>query len=136
MYVTWEVFLSSTAFVKILDIIKEGFLGLNKWELVLCRRVHRYCKLRILRAKFFFDSSRLRHIFLFFLNCAIPMLFDSCFTILNIFRKSLKHVRNYFNDIGFWSLFFNSIHLLILCGDVEQNPEPKNTNFFLYIIGT
>ena len=64
------------------------------------------------------------------------MLFDSCFTTLNIFRKSLKHVRNYFNDIGFWSLFFNSIHLLILYGDVEQNPEPKNTNFFLYIIGT
>ena len=37
---------------------------------------------------------------------------------------------HYFNHIGFWYLFFNSIHLLILCGDVEQNPGPKDTKYF------
>ena len=46
-----------------------------------------------------------------------------------MFRKSLKNVRHYFNHIGFWYLFFNSIHLLILCGDVEQNPGPKDTKY-------
>ena len=55
------------------------------------------------------------------------MLLGSYFTILNKFRKSLKNVGHYFNQIRFWYLFFNSIHLLILCGDVEQNPGPKNT---------
>ena len=47
-----------------------------------------------------------------------------------MFRKSLKNVTHYFNHIGFWYLFFDSIHLLILCGDVEQNPGPKDTKYF------
>ena len=47
-----------------------------------------------------------------------------------MFRKSLKNVRYYFNHIGFWYLFFNSIHLLILCGDMEQNPGPKDKKDF------
>ena len=46
-----------------------------------------------------------------------------------MFKKSLKNVRHYFNYIGFWYLFFDSINLLILCGDVEQNPGPKDTKY-------
>ena len=57
------------------------------------------------------------------------MFLGSCFTILYMFRKPLKNLRHYFNHIGFWYLFFNSIHLLILCGDVEQNPGPKDTKY-------
>ena len=57
------------------------------------------------------------------------MFLGSCLTILYMFRKSLKHVGHYFNHIGFWYLFFNSIHLLILCGDVEQNAGPKDTKY-------
>ena len=67
--------------------------------------------------------------FLFVLNCAFQMFLGSCFTILYMFRKSLKNVRRYFNHIGFWYLFFKSIHLLILCGDVEQNPRPKDMKY-------
>ena len=46
-----------------------------------------------------------------------------------MFKKSLKNVRHYFNCIGFWYLFFDSIHLLILYSDVEQNPGPKDTKY-------
>ena len=46
-----------------------------------------------------------------------------------MFRKSLKNVTHYFNHIGFWYLFFDSIHLLILCGDTEQNLGPKDTKY-------
>ena len=31
--------------------------------------------------------------------------------------------------MGFWYLFFNSIHLSILCGDIEQNPRPNDTKY-------
>ena len=91
--------------------------------------VHFYSKVPILGTQFVLDSSRFYHIFLFVLNCAFQMFLGSCFTILYMFRKSLKIVRHYFNHIGFWYLFFNSIHLLILCGDVEQNPGPKDTKY-------
>ena len=57
------------------------------------------------------------------------MFLGSCFTILYMFRKSLKNVSHYFKHMGFWHLFFNSIHLLILCGDVEQNLGLKNTKY-------
>ena len=57
------------------------------------------------------------------------MFLGSCFTILYMFRKSLKNVSHYFKHMGFWHLFFNGIHLLILCGDVEQNLGPKNTKY-------
>ena len=57
------------------------------------------------------------------------MFLGSCFTILNMFGKSLKNVKDYFNHIAFWYLFVNSIHLLIICGDVEQNPGPKNKKY-------
>ena len=89
--------------------------------------VHFYCKAPILRAQFVFDSSY--HIFLFVLNCAFQMFLGSGFTILYMFRKSLKNVRYYFNHTGFWYLFFNSIPLLILCGDVDQIPGPKDTKY-------
>ena len=46
-----------------------------------------------------------------------------------MFRKSLKNVRHYFYQMGFWYSLLNSIHLLILCGDVEQNPGPKDTKY-------
>ena len=32
--------------------------------------------------------------------------------------------------MGFWYLFFHSIHLLILCDDVERNRRLKNTKYF------
>ena len=32
--------------------------------------------------------------------------------------------------MGFWYLFFHSIQLSILCGDVEQNPGIKKTKYF------
>ena len=31
--------------------------------------------------------------------------------------------------MGFWYLFFNNINLLILCGNLEQNPGPKDTKY-------
>ena len=43
-----------------------------------------------------------------------------------LFSQKMRH---YFNHIGFWYLFFNSILLLILCDDVEQNPGPKDTKY-------
>ena len=46
-----------------------------------------------------------------------------------MFRKLSKIMRHYFNHMRFWYLFFNSIHLLILCGDMEQNPGPKDTKY-------
>ena len=58
------------------------------------------------------------------------MLVCSCFTILNMFRKSSKNVRHYVSLMGFSYLYFHSIHLLILYGGVEQNPEPKDMRFF------
>ena len=46
-----------------------------------------------------------------------------------MFGKSLKNVRHYFNHTAFWYLFVNSIHLLIICGDMENNPVPKNMKY-------
>ena len=103
-------------------------ISIMQWRIAV--GVQFYCKALILRTQFVFDSSRFYHIFLFVLNCAFQMFLGSCFTILYVFRKSLKNVMHYFNHIGFWYLFFNSIHLLILCGDVEQNPGPKDTKYF------
>ena len=31
--------------------------------------------------------------------------------------------------MGFWYSLLSSIHLLILCGDVEQNPGPKDAKY-------
>ena len=89
-----------------------------------------YWKTLILRKKFFFDSSRFYHIFLFVLNCSCLILLGSCFNILNMFRKSLKDVTHYPNHMRFWYLVFHSIHLLILWGDVEQITEPKDRKYF------
>ena len=60
---------------------------------------HFYCKAPILRTQFVFDSSCFYHIFVFVLNCVFQKFLSPCFTILNIFRKSLKNVRRYFNHI-------------------------------------
>ena len=89
-----------------------------------------YCKAPISGTKSFFGSSRFYHIFLFVLNREFQMLACSCFTILNMFRKSSKNVRHYLSHMGFSYLYFHSIHLLILYGGVEQNPEPKDMKFF------
>ena len=105
------------------------------WELLLCSSAKQcvfvfYCKAPISGTKSFFGSSRFYHIFLFVLNCEFQMLVCSCFTILNMFRKSSKNVRHYLSHMGFSYLYFHSIHLLILYGGVEQNPEPKDMKFF------
>ena len=68
---------------------------------------------------------------LFVLNQTFQSFFDSCFIILNIFRKSLKNVRYYFNHVRFCYFFFPSIHLLLLCGSFELNPGPKIQNIVL-----
>ena len=57
------------------------------------------------------------------------MFLGSYFTILKMFSKSLKDVRYYFNHMRFWYLFFNSIDLLVLCSDAEQNPGLKDTKY-------
>ena len=46
-----------------------------------------------------------------------------------MFSKSLKDVRYYFNHMRFWYLFFNSIDLLVLCSDAEQNLGLKDTKY-------
>ena len=98
-----------------------------QWRIVV--GVHFYCKAPILRTQFVFDGSRFHHIFLFVLNCAFQMFLGLCFTILYMFRKSFKNVRYFFNHIGFWYLFCNSVHLLTLCGNVEQNPGPRDMKY-------
>ena len=46
-----------------------------------------------------------------------------------MFKKSLKNVEFYFNHVGFCYLLFHSIYLLILCGDIEPNPGPKDAKY-------
>ena len=50
--------------------------------------------------------------------------------MFNTFRKSLKNVTHYSDIMRFLYLVFHSIDLLILLGDAEQNPEPKDEKYF------
>ena len=57
------------------------------------------------------------------------MFVGICTSILTTFKKSLKNVTIYFNHVGFCYLLFQGIYLLILCGDIELNPGPKDTKY-------
>ena len=51
------------------------------------------------------------------------MFVGFCTNILKTFKKSLK------NHLRFCYLLFHSIYLLILCGDIELNPGPKDAKY-------
>ena len=57
------------------------------------------------------------------------MFVGFCTSILKTFKKSLKNVTIYFNHVGFCYLLFHSIYLVILCGDIELNPGPKDAKY-------
>ena len=57
------------------------------------------------------------------------MFVGICTSILTTFKKSLKNVTIYLNHVGFCYLLFHSIYLLILCGDIELNPGPKEAKY-------
>ena len=57
------------------------------------------------------------------------MFVGICKSILQTFKKSLKNVTIYFNHVGFCYLLFQGIYLLILCGDIELNPGPKDAKY-------
>ena len=57
------------------------------------------------------------------------MFVGICTSILKTFKKSLKNVTIYFNRVGYCYLPFHDIYLLILCGDIELNPGPKDSKY-------
>ena len=57
------------------------------------------------------------------------MFVGICKRTLKTFKKSLKNVTVYFKNVGFCYLLFHGIYLLILCGDIELNPEPKDAKY-------
>ena len=57
------------------------------------------------------------------------MFVGICTSILTTFKKSLKNVTIYFSHVEFCYLLFHGTYLLILCGDNELNPKPKDAKY-------
>ena len=92
---------------------------------ILCMKNYNLWK-PALRTKFLSDSSSFYHIFLFVLNCSFRMFIGSCFTILNMLRKSLKNARHYFSHMGFWYLFFQSSNFYVVTLTKIDNQKIQN----------
>ena len=91
--------------------------------------VHTFLKAPFLRAKFGFGSYSFYPVFLYALYFPFQMFVGICTSILKTFKKSLKNVGIYFNHVGFCYLLFYCIYLLILCGNIELNPGPKDAKY-------
>ena len=102
-------------------------ISIMQWRIAV--GVHTFCKAPFLRAKLVFGSYSFYPVFLFALYFAFQMFVGLCTSILKTFKKSLKNVAMYFNHVGFCYLLFHSIYLLILCGDIELNPGPKDAKY-------
>ena len=102
-------------------------ISIMQWRIAV--GVHTFHKAPFLRAKLVFGSYSFYPVFLFVLYFAFQMFVGFCTSILKTFMKSLKNVTIYFNYEGFCYLLFHSIYLLILCGDIELNPGPKDAKY-------
>ena len=91
--------------------------------------IHTFRKAPFLRRKLVFGSYSFYPVFLFVLYFTFQMFVGICKRTLKTFKKSLKNVTVYFNNVGFCYLLFHGIYLLILCGDIELNPEPKDAKY-------
>ena len=47
--------------------------------------------------------------------------------------KPIKIAIIYFNHVGFCYLLFHGIYLVIVCGDTELNPGPKDAKYRLFM---
>ena len=100
-------------------------ISIIQWHIAV--GVHTFRKATFLRRKLW--QLFLLSCFLFVLCFAFQMFVGICTSILTTFKKSLKNVTIYFNHVGFCYLLFQGIYLLILCGDIELNPGPKDAKY-------
>ena len=146
-------YLRGNFFVEILDSIKKGFLSFTYENYFTVAHSSRCSPAKMLIV--FWQSTHSKNkvcLWLFsFLSYFLIHLIRRFFSLLIwqyfICLQTQKSVRQYFNRMWFWHLFFNNIHLLIhrniifrwliLCVDVKQNSVPKKIqNIFLYVVGT
>ena len=102
-------------------------ISIMQWRIAV--GVHTFCKAPFLRAKLVFGSYFFYPAVLFVLYFAFHMFVGFCTSILKTFKKSLKNVAIYFSHVGFCYLLFPIISLLILCGDIELDPGPKDAKY-------
>ena len=104
-------------------------MGVSVMQWRIAVGVHTFRKAPFLRAKLAFGSYSFYLVFLFVLYFAFQMFVGFCTSILKTFKKSLKNVTIYCKHVGFCYLLFHSIYLLILCGNIELNPGPKDAKY-------
>ena len=102
-------------------------ISIMQWRIAV--GVHTFCKAPFLRRKLVFGSYSFYPVLLFVLYFIFQMFVGICKSMLKTFKKSLKNVTIYFNHVGFCYLLFQGIYLLILCGDIELNPGPKDAKY-------
>ena len=99
-------------------------ISIMQWHIAV--GIHTFHKAPLLRRNLAFGSYSFYPVVLFLLCLAFQMFAGICTSILKTFKKSFKNVTIYFNHVGLCYLLFHGIYLLILCGDIELNPGPKD----------